>query len=329
MTNVQTSPELIDQNKLKTVPPNGRAIELQVNPTLIVELIGKGQSNKTFKTRTLLDTGSGNNWCHKDLLNYVEYNNLGSILMSIQVFEGDRRRRYQYVEIFYTVNNQRGSLRCFVTDQYAWFNDVEGLTTHAAQQLKGHYIIDPSQHCDHDRGKKEIALILGPFASMKLRNKEESILFSGNLLYEPFKTGNSTGYVYSGLLPKHLNNRVIYSYRITPMITEHLEIQGLKKGEIEFEPYFDQEKYNTLQDLEFMWKKETLGVKPHEYRKTDEIAMQKFHDSVEWHSDIGKYSVGMPFNGRIERLRQNKELAYARLFVLRKKFMKDKFCNSV
>ena len=66
MTNVQTSPELIDQNKLKTVPPNGRAIELQVNPTMIVELIGKGQSNKTFKTRTLLDTGSGNNWCHKD-----------------------------------------------------------------------------------------------------------------------------------------------------------------------------------------------------------------------------------------------------------------------
>ena len=172
MTNAITSPELIEQDKLKTVPSNGRAMELQVNPTLIVELIGKGQSSKTIKTRTLLDTGSGNNWCHKDLLNCVEYNNLGSILMSIQVFEGDRKRRYQYVEIFYTVNNQRGSLKCFVTDQHAWFNDVEGLTTYAAQQLEGYPVIDPSQHCDHDRGKKGIALILGPFASIKLRNKE-------------------------------------------------------------------------------------------------------------------------------------------------------------
>ena len=98
------------------------------------------------------------------------------------------------------------------------------------------------------------------------------------------------------------------------MIQEHLDAQGLKRGEIEFEPHFDQEKYDQLQNLEFMWSKETLGVKPHEYRKTDEIAIEKFHDSVEWHEDIKKYSVGMPFNYRIERLKQNKELAYARLF---------------
>ena len=31
--------------------------------------------------------------------------------------------------------------------------------------------------------------------------------------------GNGTGYVYSGLLPKHLNNNLIYSYKITPMIS--------------------------------------------------------------------------------------------------------------
>ena len=305
------------------MPPDGIAVELQVSPILVVDLIRKGKGNDFFKTRTLLDTGSGNNWCHKDLLNHVKYNDLGSIAMNIQVFEGSRKRRYQYVEIFYSVNNQTGSLRCFVTDQYAWFNEVDGLTTYAAQQQQGSYIIDPAQHCDHDRGKKEIALILGPFASMKLRNKEERIFYSGNLLYEPYKTGNSTGYVYSGLLPKHLSNRTIYSYRITPMIKEHLESHGLKKGEIEFEPYVDQEMYEKLQDLKFMWDKETLGVKPHEYRKTDEIAMQKFHDSVEWQSELGKYSVGMPFNNRIEKLKQNKELAYARLFILMKKFLKD------
>merc|ERR1712055_791652 len=84
------------------------------------------------------------------------------------------------------------------------------------------------------------------------------------------------------------------------------------------------DKYDMLQDLEFLWKKETLCVKPQEYRVTDEIAMAKFHNSVEWHEDLGKYSVGMPFNGRIERLKTNKEVAYARLSTLRKNFMKDK-----
>ena len=140
------------------MPPDGIAVELQVSPILVVDLIRKGKSNNIFKTRTLLDTGSGNNWCHKDLLNHVEYNDLGSIAMNIQVFEGSRKRRYQYVEIFYSVNNQTGSLRCFVTDQYAWFNEVDGLTTYAAQQQQGYYIIDPAQHCDHDKGKKEICI---------------------------------------------------------------------------------------------------------------------------------------------------------------------------
>ena len=74
--------------------------------------------------------------------------------MTIQVFEGARKRRFQYVEIFYTVNDQRASLKCFVTDQYAWFNDVEGLTTHATQQVEGYCIIDPAQHCDHSDKKK-------------------------------------------------------------------------------------------------------------------------------------------------------------------------------
>ena len=218
------SPEFLEQDRLRAVPKDAKKVELQVSPTLIINLIRKGKSNNTFKTRTLLDTGSGHNWCHKDLLNCVEYNSLGSILMSVQVFEGNRRRRFQYVEIFYTVNNQRGSLRCFVTDQLACFNNVEGLSKYAIEQLKDYPVVDPSQHCDHDKGQKGIALILGPFASMKLRNKQETMLYSGNLLYEPYKTGKSTGYVYSGLIPKHLNNSVLYAYRITPMLSEHLEV---------------------------------------------------------------------------------------------------------
>ena len=56
--------------------------------------------------------------------------------------------------------------------------------------------MDPSAHCDHDEEKKEIALILSPYASMKLRNKEETIKYGGGLLYEPYRTRNITSYVF-------------------------------------------------------------------------------------------------------------------------------------
>ena len=169
--NVQSCSALMEQDKLTPVPPISRTAELQISPILIVDLVRKGESGSSFKTRTLLDTGSSTSWCHEDLLSHVEYKDLGSTIMTVQVFEGTIKKKYRYVELYYTVNDKKGSLKCFVTDQYAWFNEVAGLTTYAAQQLENHYIIDPTQPCDHDFGKKAVALILGPFASMKLRNK--------------------------------------------------------------------------------------------------------------------------------------------------------------
>ena len=82
--------------------------------------------------------------------------------MQVQVFEGSRKKKYRYVEVFYAVHGRKGTLRCFVTDQYAWFNEVKGLTEYASSQLTEGMIIDPSSPCSHDTGKKEIALILGP-----------------------------------------------------------------------------------------------------------------------------------------------------------------------
>ena len=325
MMSVQTACGKIEQDQyvLSTVPPNCRSVELQVSPIMQVDLVCPEGQNGPYKVRTLLDSGTGTNWCHKDLLKYVIYNDLGSVVMQVQVFEGVRKKRYRYVELFYTINGLQGTLRCFVTDQYAWFNEVDGLTKYAASQLAEGTIIDPGLPCSHDTGKKDIALILGPFASAKLRDRNADYKFVGNLLFEPYRTGNSTGYVFSGLLPKHLNKNVIYSYRITPIIQEHLGAQGLKRGEIDFEPDFCHERYNLLQNLEFLHSKETLGVKPNEYRRTDEIAIQKFFDSVQWVESAQKYSVGLPFNDRIERLKQNKELAYARMFQLVKRFAQD------
>ena len=324
MVNQQTSCGTLEQpSQLGTLPPKCRSVELQVSPITIVDLMMKNES-AAFKTRTLLDSGAGTSWCHSDLLKYVKFNDLGSTFMTVQVFEGKKKKRYRYVEIFYYAEGKVGTLRCFVTDQYAWFNDIRGLSEYAAQQLPGEEVIDPSKPCGHDNGKKEIALLLGPYATNKLRKKEVPFKYAGELLFEAFVTANGSGYVYSGLLPKHLNRNVIHSYKISPMIEEHLDISGLTNGPIVFEPYFDQEKYDQLENLEFLHSKELVGVKPHEYRKTDEIAMEKFYESVEWHPDLKRYSVGMPFNSRVERLKQNKELAYARLHQLIKKFVQDK-----
>ena len=308
---------------LGPLPPVCRLIEIQISPIMHVNLVRKSKRDDTYKVRTLLDTGSGSNWCHSDMLKYVQHNELGSKTMEVQVFEGFRKKSYKYVELFYLVNGQEGTLKCFVTDQESWFNEVEGLTQYAASKLPESTIIDPCLPCDHDKDTKKIALILGPHAANKLRDWNARQRYEGNLFFEPYKQGNGTGYVFSGLLPKHLNQNKIYSYKITPILEEHLNTQDLKRGEIEFETDYCQKRFNLLQNLEFLYSKETLGVKPGEYKETDNIAIRKFFDSVEWLEKYKKYSVGMPFNDRIERLKSNKNLAYARMFQLVRKFVQD------
>ena len=101
MINQQTAYDTIEQDtKLGTLPPNCRFLELQVSPTTIVYLIDKSDK-APYKTRTLLDSGSGASWCHVDLLQYVKYNDLGSITMQVQVFEGLKKKRYEYVYFTY------------------------------------------------------------------------------------------------------------------------------------------------------------------------------------------------------------------------------------
>ena len=143
-----------DQYTLDTTPPKCRSVELHVSQITQVDLVRPEGQNGSYKVRTLLDSGTGTNWCHSDLLKHVQYNDLGSVVMQVQVFEGFRKKRYQYVELFYTINGLMGTLRCFVTTQYAWFNEVNGLTKFAASQLADGTIIDPSSTCSHDTGEK-------------------------------------------------------------------------------------------------------------------------------------------------------------------------------
>ena len=119
MVSVHTACGSIEQDQYTpgTIPPKCRSVELQVSPIMPVDLVCPSGQNGSYKVRTLLDSGTGTNWCHIDLLKYVQYNELGSVIMQVQVFEGFRKKRYRYVELFYVIHGLMGTLRCFVTDQ--------------------------------------------------------------------------------------------------------------------------------------------------------------------------------------------------------------------
>ena len=209
MINIQTSYSTIEQpekSKLGTAPSSCE-IQLQVNPIIQVHL-KREKDTAPYIVRTLLDSGSGTNWCHQDLLKHVKYRDLGSVDMTVERFEGSIRKRYRYVTLEYMVGELTGGLHCLVTDQYAWFNDIKGLTEHAAGQFPGGKVFDPSSPCHHDGDTKQIALVLGPYGAYKLRNKKAQDYFNGFLHFQPYQVGNEVGYAFSGLLPKHLNRNV-------------------------------------------------------------------------------------------------------------------------
>jgi len=97
-------------------------------------------------------------------------------------------------------------------------------------------VFEPSSPCNHDGDTKQIALILGPYAFYKLRNKNVEDIYAGFFHFQPYKVGDDSGYVFSGLLPKHLNRNVIFCYRVTPMLMEDNLIKSINYEKPEVKP---------------------------------------------------------------------------------------------
>ena len=150
--NIQTSYSTIEQpeqSKLGTIPPYSCEVQLQVSPIIQVHL-QREKDTAPYIVRTMLDSGSGTNWCHQDLLKHVKYKDLGAVNMKAEVFEGSKKNKYRYVELQYIVSGLTDRLKCFDTDQYSWFNDIKGLTQYAANQLPGEKGFDPNSPCSYD-----------------------------------------------------------------------------------------------------------------------------------------------------------------------------------
>ena len=68
---MQTACLTVDSEKRKESASEYRDLEIQINPVTTVDLITKEGKSLRFKARALLDSASGVNWCHKELLEFV------------------------------------------------------------------------------------------------------------------------------------------------------------------------------------------------------------------------------------------------------------------
>ena len=83
---MQTACLTVDSGKRQELAPEYRNLEIQINPVTTVDLITKEGKLIPFKARALSDSASGINWCHKDLLEFVKYDDLGATTMKVQIF---------------------------------------------------------------------------------------------------------------------------------------------------------------------------------------------------------------------------------------------------
>ena len=106
---------------------------MSISPTLIVPLITN--DNRSFKVRTLLDSGSGTNWIVKNLLQYVQHTVKGSELMEVHTFHGAVRKKYPLVEVYYQdPYNTTHSIMCYVHDSY-----VRHIHLNLINYIQSHY----------------------------------------------------------------------------------------------------------------------------------------------------------------------------------------------
>ena len=103
---MQTACLTVDSEAKKETASEYINMEIQINPVTTVDLITKQGKSLPFKARALLDSASGINWCHKDLLEFVKYDDLGATTMRVQIFEGSVRKKYNYVQIVYTIDGR-------------------------------------------------------------------------------------------------------------------------------------------------------------------------------------------------------------------------------
>ena len=71
---------------------------ISLTPTVIVPLIGN--SNISYKVRTLLDSGSESNWIARDVLKFIKHTKLNTIRLKVRHFNGVTPKKFDLVQVY-------------------------------------------------------------------------------------------------------------------------------------------------------------------------------------------------------------------------------------
>ena len=290
-----------------------------ISPTLIIPLTTNG--GRPFKVRTLLDSGSGTNWIVKNILQHVQHTVKGSELMEVHTFHGAVRKRYPLVEIYYQDEQKvTQSIMCYVHDAYVRHIHIN-LTSYIQSEYNTldpfwiNNLTDPGDpRVDHGFESQGVGMVLSPATTNKLRTTHAIIhLHDINMLLEP----TIFGVAISGAIPEHLRDR---AHQVSVSCTVPYLVNNTKDPIL----FSEGNEVTLLDDIQFLWKQEQLGIKPMEENVDHTKAWELFLESITRDSTTGQYTVRLPYNEKKHLISDNIPKAAARTYRQQELMIKNK-----
>ena len=292
---------------------------LSISPTLIIPLNTNG--DRPFKVRTLLDSGSGTNWIVKNILQHVQHTVKGTELMEVHTFHGAVRKRYPLVEIYYQDTQKlTQSIMCYVHDAY-----VRHIHLNLTGYIQSKYntsdpfwinkLADPGDpRVDHGFESQGVGMVLSPATTNKLCTAHAIIqLHDINMLLEP----TIFGVAISGAIPEHLRNR---AHQVSVSCTVPQMVNNTKDHML----FSEGNEVSLLDDIQFLWKQEQIGIQPVEENVDHTKAWDLFLESISRDSVTGQYTVRLPYNEKKHLISDNIPKAAARTYRQQELMLKNK-----
>ena len=274
-----------------------REAEISLTPTVVMPL--QNSTKGKYKVRTLLDSGSMTNWVAQELLDVLYYTHKGHTTLEVYTMTGKKSKKFQLVELYYTLDEIKYNIICYVNDTFTQHITVKGLPRYLAENtaLSPKLILslsDPATNdVDHSELSKGIGLVLCTATINELRNGGVIHLKELGITLEPTIFGTAI----SGRVPETLRGEVntVCAYNTVPKFVikprdplftiDSEEEEGLKKN------------------LQFLCNQESLGISDKEIHGEDKIAWEHFVGTTK---RVGKvFEVRMPFNSRVHQLKSN------------------------
>ena len=282
---------------------------MSISPTLVVPLLSRQQS--PFKTRALLDSGSGTNWIVSSILKHVQHTVKGAEMMEVHTFNGAVRKKYPLVEIYYKdAQDKVQSILCYVHDSY-----IRHIQLNITDWIKTNYdctpfqapitLSDPSdKKVSHGYESQGVALVLCSATTNRLRTNHDMVHINQiDILLEPTIFGTAI----SGAIPEHLRskaNQVSVNCAV-PSIINKVRDPCL---------FIEDDKAGLSDDISFLWNQENLGIQPEEPNIDHTTAWNLFLETISRNQETGQYTVGLPFNEKKHLISDNINVAAARTY---------------